>query len=779
MVTNRKLHLLFRGIAILGLVLPCRLSASEPVCKDQFLYKDASQPVDVRVDDLMSRMSLEEKVAQMCQYVGPGHIEQTMKRFKGKKVKVNNDANAVYPNLPVGKLLEMVEQGMVGSFLHVVDASESNMLQSLAMRSRLQIPLLIGIDAIHGDALVKGATVFPTSIGQASSFNPEMVEKISRDASREVRATGSHWTFTPNVDVARDARWGRVGETFGEDPYLVSQMGVATIRGYQGRVEGRYDVLACGKHLVAGSEPLNGTNASPMDVSERTLREIFLPPFRAAVDAGVATVMAAHNELNGVPCHMNRWLIEDILRDEFGFRGFVVSDWLDIERIYSLHRVSASKDEAFCSSVEAGLDMHMHGPGFLEAICLAVREKRLDEKVVDRACRAILEMKFRLGLFEHPYVDVEESRKVLFSKQHRKDALEMAEQSVVLLENRRGILPLDKSRFRKILVTGPNADSDAILGDWTFKQPDENVVTILEGLREEMGEERITFYDFGSDVTAVAPEKVREAARQAENVDLAIVVVGENPLRYQKHKTCGENVDRMTLDLLGSQEELVEAIHATGVPTIVVLVGGRPLGVNWIAEHADALLQAWEPGSLGGLAVAGILTGRVNPSAKLPITMPRHSGQIPLMYNQKPSHNFHRYVDGKHTPLYPFGYGLNYSDFSISDLKLSKSKMRETDSLTVSCILKNNSRVKGTEVVQLYLRDKYSSVTRPVLELKGFRRVEVDGLGQQTVVFDITPDMLAFYNRDMVKVIEKGDFEVWIGTSSRKQDLQMVEFEVE
>ena len=344
------------------------LFAALPVVAQKPLYKDVRQPIGKRVDDLMQRMTLEEKVAQMCQYVGPEHIRETQERFKGTKVAKNDDAYGFYPNLSINDLYRMTEEGKVGSFLHVVTAEEANLLQKFAMRSRLQIPLIIGIDAIHGNALVNGTTVYPTPIGQASSFDLELIEKLSRESALEVRATGAHWTFTPNIDVARDARWGRTGETFGEDPYLVTRMGVATIKGYQGENCLGSDVaLACAKHLIAGSEPSNGTNAAPMDVSERTLREVYLPPYKAAVEeAGVFTLMAAHNELNGVPCHADKWMMTDIMRGEYGFNGFIVSDWMDVERIKELHCVAPTLKEAYRETVEAGLDMHMHGPGFME-----------------------------------------------------------------------------------------------------------------------------------------------------------------------------------------------------------------------------------------------------------------------------------------------------------------------------------------------------------------------------------------------------------------------------
>ena len=744
------------------------------------LYKDTKQPVEKRVKDLMQRMTLEEKVAQMCQYVGPNHIRETQERFKGKKITKGDDANGFYQNLSINQLLELTESGKVGSFLHVVTAQESNDLQKLALKSRLQIPLLIGIDAIHGNAMVSGATVYPTPIGQAASFDPALVEKISREAALEVRATGSHWTFTPNIDVARDARWGRVGETFGEDPYLVTRMGVATIRGFQGKdCEGNDKALACAKHLIAGSEPSNGTNAAPMDVSERTLREVFLPPYKAAVEeANVFTLMAAHNELNGIPCHADKWMMTDIMRKEYGFDGFIVSDWMDVDRIYDLHNAAPSLKEAFYQTIDAGLDMRMHGPDFLEGVVELVKEGRLSEQQIDKACAKILEAKFKLGLFENPFVDLKETAKVLYNKEHLASALDMAEKSIVLLKNEKNLLPLDFSKYGKIFVTGPNANNHTILGDWTLQQPDGNVVTILGGIREAAGDSKVSYYEYGDDVRQNSMDKVKEAAAMAGKSDLAIVVVGENPLRYQKSKTCGENIDRMGLDLLGTQNQLVQKIHATGVPTIVVLVGGRPLSVNWIAENVPAVIQAWEPGSLGGRALANILTGKVNPSAKLPISIPRHSGQIQMIYNHKPSQYFHKYIDGPSTPLYPFGYGLSYTTFTYSDVKLSSARVTDKDSFTASVELTNTGQRVGTEIVQLYIRDVYSSVTRPVKELKDFAKVTLKPGETKTVEFTVTPDKLAFFNKDMQFGVESGTFEIMVGTSSRDGDLKKTTIEV-
>ena len=745
----------------------------------QPLYKDVKQPVEKRVSDLMQRMTLEEKVAQMCQYVGPNHIRGVQKRFNGQKVSANDDAYGFYPHLSINDLYRMTAEGKIGSFLHVVTAEEANQLQELAMKSRLQIPLIIGIDAIHGNALVNGTTVYPTPIGQAASFDPDLVERLSRESAQEVRATGAHWTFTPNIDVARDARWGRIGETFGEDPYLVSRMGVATINGYQGdNCMGTNAVIACAKHLIAGSEPSNGTNAAPMDVSERTLREVFLPPYKAAVEeANVFTLMAAHNELNGIPCHADKWMMTNIMRGEYGFKGFIVSDWMDIERMCQLHKIVPTLKEACYETVEAGLDMHMHGPDFMESVIELVKEGRLTEEQINRACRPILEAKFRLGLFENPYVDLTKSNELLFNKEHQATALEAAEKSVVLLKNE-SLLPLDFSKYKNILVTGPNANNHTILGDWTLQQPEENVVTVLDGILQVAGKEKVTYYDYGDDVRQNSPEKVKDAVSLAQSADLAIFVVGENPLRYQKTKTCGENVDRMSLDLLGTQEFLVKEIYKTGVPTIVVLVGGRPLSVNWIAEHIPAVIQAWEPGSFAGTAIANILAGKVNPSAKLPVSIPRHAGQIQIIYNHKPSQYYHEYKDGASTPLYAFGYGLSYTTFTYGDLMLSSDKISAKDYFTASIELTNTGKVEGTEIVQLYIRDDYSSVTRPVKELKDFTRVTLKPGEKRVVEFKVFPDKLAYYNREMKYGIEPGTLTVMVGASSMDKDLKKAKIEI-
>ena len=750
---------------ILSLTVQAGNNSSVPV------YKKSSYSLEQRLADLMSRMTLEEKVGQMCQFVGIEHMRKTEETFKGK-VRENNDANGFYKNLSIDNLIQLTESGLVGSFLHVVTPEESNYLQSLALKSRLGIPLIIGIDAIHGDAMCSGATVYPSPISQASSFDTELVEKMSRQTAEEMRASGAQWTFTPNIDIARDPRWGRIGETYGEDPFLVSRMGVATILGFQGKdFTGNDKVLACAKHLIAGGQPINGTNASPMDVSERTLREVHLPPYQAAIqEAGVYSIMAAHNEINGIPCHANSWLMNDIIRKEYKFKGFVVSDWMDIERMVSIHHYLPTNDEAYFESVTAGIDMHMHGPDFAESVIAAVKSGKMPESRVDDACRKILEAKFRLGLFENSLIDVKNAKKVFFNDEHKQTSLKAAEESIVLLKNS-GLLPLDLLKYKKILVTGPNANSHAILGDWALKQPVQNVITVLKGLQEILPTEKISFVDCGTDVKDDNSNLSSVVLKAAQYCDLAIVAVGENPLRYEMNKTSGENVDRQTLNLLGNQEELIRKLHESGIPVVVILVGGRPLTVTKIAETVPALIQAWEPGSLGGRAIAEILTGKVNPSAKLPVTIPRSEGQIQMIYNHKKSQYYHPYTDGPSTPLYPFGFGLSYTQFRFDSLRIAKNEFSRTEPVEVSVTIKNSGKVDGTEVVQLYIQDIYSSPTRPVKELKDFRRVSLKAGESKELHFSISPEKFAFFDKDMKFGIQPGDFEIMIGFSSLDKDL--------
>ena len=753
------------SIAVFALAVSC--------CKVD--YKDPTAPIEKRVESLLSQMTLEEKVGQMNQFCGIVHVSN-----KDKKAQADNqDAQGFYPGINADTLRKWTQQGLIGSYLHVLTPEEANELQELAMSSRLGIPLILGIDAIHGNCLAPDNTSYPTSIGLACSFDPEMAYKIARQTAKEMRAMNMHWTFNPNIDVARDARWGRCGETFGEDTYLVSKMGLALVNGYQGDMQGNDDVLACIKHCIADSQPVNGANHAPSDISERTLHEIFLPPYEVAIREGNAgSLMMAHNEINGIPCHKAKWLMEDTMREKYGFTGFIVSDWMDIERIHTLHKTAESRKEAYYQSIMAGMDMHMHGIYWNEEVAELVREGRIPESRIDESVRRILTAKFRLGLFENPYCDADEGRKIRMCEEHRATALEAARNSIVLLKND-GILPLDVKKYKRVLVTGINADDENIMGDWSAPQKPENVTTILEGLREVAPNTDFVFVDQGITPKKMKKENVEKAARVARTTDLNIIVAGETSLRVRRGgKTCGENQDRAEIHLYGLQQELVKKVYESGKPTILVIVAGRPQAVVWEDEHLPAIVCAWEPGMVGGQAVAEILYGKVNPSAKLSMTIPRTAGQVQMYYNHKPSHYRYKLQDIPNTPLYHFGYGLSYTTYEYSDLQLSKSEIAPNENIEVSVTVKNTGAREGVEIAQLYIRDCISFITRPVKELKGFERVTLKAGESKRITFTLTPEHLRYYNLDMERVVEPGTFKVMVGGSSRDKDLLTAEFEV-
>jgi beta-glucosidase len=735
-------------------------------------YLNPLLSIDKRVTDLMQRMTLEDKVSQMNQFVGLEH----MRSGNPNDDKANNDAQGFYKDLSINDVTKLTIEGKIGSFLHVLTAKEANYLQELALKSPLKIPLLIGIDAIHGNALVSGTTVYPSPIGLASTWDDSFLYSVGKQTAKEMRATGSHWAFTPNIDILRDPRWGRVGETLGEDPFMVGNMGASMINGFQqGDFTGTQKVIACAKHLIGGGESINGLNAAPADISIRTLREVHLPPYKKAIDAGVYSIMAAHNELNGIPCHMNKWLMTDILRDEFGFNGFYVSDWLDIERINTLHHTANNMKEASYLSVDAGMDMHMHGPKFTEAIIASVNEGKLSINRVNDACRKILTAKFKLGLFENRFVNLEKKEELIFTEEHKATALESARKGIVLLKNN-GILPLQKTTSKKnIFVTGPNANNQSILGDWHAAQPDENVTTIYEGIKA-LGETKgysVNYFNSGENIRKIKDSKIKEATKRAKNADFAIVVVGDNSMRYKwKDKTAGENMARASLDLFGKQLDLIQAIKKTGTPVIIVLVNGKPISEPWLQKNIPAIIESWEPGNLGGQAVAEIVFGDVNPSGKLPLTVARSVGQLRMIYNHKPSAYFHKYADVKKTPLYPFGYGLSYTNYKYSKPLLSNTTLNKEDKIIVTTEITNTGEVDGEEIAQLYIRDNVSSVTRPVKELKGYQRVFLKAGETKKIKFTINSESLAFYDINMNYVVEPGTFTIMTGSSSNDKDLK-------
>ena len=749
--------------------------------QETIIYLDPNQSVEDRVKDLMNRMSLEEKVYQMNQFVGLDHMRKAEKDLTEEELH-SNDAQGFYKGLFSEDVAEMTRRGEIGSFLHVVTARESNLLQNLAAESRLKIPLLIGIDAIHGNALVSGTTVYPSPITLASTWTDSYLETIGIQTAREMRATGSHWTFTPNIDILRDPRWGRVGETFGEDHFLVGNLGAAMIRGLQQNdFTGNQKVIACAKHMIAGGEPINGLNASPMDVSIRTLKEVHLKPYKKAIDVGVYSIMAAHNELNGIPCHMDSSLMTDLFRNKWGFQGFFVSDWMDIERIETLHHVANSLKEASYLAVSAGMDMHMHGPKFPEAVVALVKEGKLPMQRVNEACEKILTAKFKLGLFENRTVDIKSIPDKIFTTEHQQVALETARKGIVLLKNE-GLLPLEKTISKKrILVTGPNANNQTILGDWHSPQPDEKVITIFEGLKtvgSKFGYD-LEFFDSGENIRKIKDNTIATAAHKAKDVDYVVLVVGDNAMRYRwKDKTAGENMGRAALDLPGKQLDLVKAIEATGTPIIIVLVNHRPISEPWLHDHIPSIIEAWGPGSLGGQAVAEIIFGQVNPSGKLPLTIARDVGQLRMIYNHKPSAYFHKYAFEKIEPLYPFGFGLSFTNFEYSKPKLSSTMINSNEIVSVTVSVSNTGNYDGDEVVQMYIRDQVSSVTRPVKELKGYKRIFLKKGETKEVFFDIDKSTLAFYDINMKYCVEPGDFTIMVGSSSNDRDLKSTKLTV-
>jgi beta-glucosidase len=726
-------------------------------------------------------MTLEDKVYQMNQFVGLDHMRKAEKNLSPEDL-LNNDAQGFYKGVFSTDVMKMTEEGKIGSFLHVLTAEEGNLLQELANKSRLKIPILIGIDAIHGNALFIGATVYPSPITLASTWSDKFLFDVGRQTALEMRATGSHWAFTPNIDVLRDPRWGRVGETFGEDPFMVGNLGASMINGFQlNDFTGTNKVIACAKHMLAGSEPINGLNAAPMDISLRTLKEVYLPPYKKAIDAGVYSIMAAHNELNGIPCHMSSWLMTDLFRNDWGFEGFYVSDWMDIERIETLHRVAKNLKEASFLAVNAGMDMHMHGLDFPEAVIELVQEGKLPISRINEACSKILMAKFKLGLFENRLVDIEMISQRIFTPSHKFTALETARKGIILLKNS-NLLPLNKVKTpKKILVTGPNANNQSILGDWHAAQPEENVTTIFEGIKE-LGESKgynVSLHNSGENIRKISDVNIKNTLEASKDADYVVVVVGDNSMRYKwKDKTAGENMDRAELNLAGKQLQLVKSLKEINKNIIVVYVNGKPISEPWIQDNIPSVIEAWEPGNLGGQAVAEIIFGDINPSGKLPLTVPRSVGQIQMIYNHKPSQYFHKYAFEKNKPLYPFGYGLSFTKFNYTKPKLLNSKFDKNAIIKVQLEVTNIGEMDGDEVVQLYIRDKVSSATRPVKELKGYKRVHLKVGETKKVTFEIIPESLAFYDIDMNYVVEPGAFNIMTGSSSNYKDLKSVELNI-
>jgi beta-glucosidase len=706
--------------------------------------------IERQIDALLAKMTLAEKLGQLQQLDGEGNGN-----FRPEH-------------------LELARKGLLGSTLNVRGAQRTNQLQRVAVEeSRLKIPLIFGYDVIHGYR-----TIFPIPLGEAATWDPAAVERSASVAAAEARATGLHWTFAPMLDIARDARWGRIAEGSGEDPYLGSAMARARVRGFQGNDYSAPDkIVACAKHWVAYGAAEGGRDYNTTEVSEHTLREIYFPPFKAAVDAGVGTFMSAFNSLDGVPASANPFTLTKVLRGEWKFDGFVVSDYTAVAELIN-HGLAANGSEAGQLALNAGVDMEMVSRLYNQNGAQLLKDGKLSQATIDEAVRRILRIKFRLGLFDHPYVDESRERNSIFTPAQQATAREVAARSVVLLKNDKNLLPLSVN-LKSIAVIGPLADSKQdVLGSWSGDGKPEDAVTLLAGIKARISSETKINQVKGCDVTGDSTEGIAEAIRTAGEADVVILAVGESA------DMSGEAASRSSLDLPGRQLDLVKAIQQTGKPVVVVLMNGRPLTINWVAENTPAILETWFCGTQAGNAIADVLFGNVNPGGKLPVSFPRSVGQEPLYYNHlntgrppDPKSKYtSKYLDVPWTPLFPFGFGLSYTKFKLSNLHLSASQIRSDGVLTINAEVENVGQRLGDEVVQLYLRDVAASVTRPVKELKGFQRLTLQPGEKKQVEFRLTPEQLGFYNREMKFVVEPGEFRVMVGSSS--EDVIEASFEV-
>ncbi len=756
-------------------------------------YKNPDLPPERRVADLLSRMSLEEKAAQMtCVWQRKAEtLVDAAGHFDEAKA-----GQAFAHGHGIGQVGRPSDAG--GGQGPRAQAELTNAIQKFFLeQSRLGIPVVFHEECLHGHA-APGATSFPQPIALAATWNPDLVEELYAMTAEEARVRGTHQALTPVVDVARDPRWGRVEETFGEDPHLVGRMGIAAVRGFQGDATFRDKnrLMATLKHFVAHGQPEGGMNCAPANVSMRELRETFLPPFRAAVQgAGAVSVMASYNEVDGVPSHANRWLLRDVLRSEWGFRGFVVSDYYAIWELGHRpethgHFVAHDKKESCLLAVRAGVNIELPEPDCYLHIVDLVRQGTIAESEIDELVAPMLYWKFRFGLFDDPYVEPDRAERVVGSEAHRQLALRAARQSVTLLKNDGPILPLDLGALRTIAVIGPNADR-SLLGGYSGVPPHD--VSVLAGIRARVGDRARVLYHEGCQITVggswnadavVASDpaedrrQIAEAVLVARQADVIVLAIGGNEQTAREAWNLQHMGDRADLELVGRQNELVDAMVATGKPVVAFVFNGRPLSFAHLAQAVPAIVECWYLGQECGRAVAETLFGDNNPSGKLPITVARSVGHVPAFYNHKPSAR-RGYLFDEVSPLYAFGFGMSYTTFSVEKVRLSSSKIRPDGAATVLAEVTNTGSRVGTEVVQLYIRDRVSSVTRPVKELKGFARVTLGPGESTTVTLPITPDALAFYDTDMHYVVEPGEFAIMVGTSSRDSDLHTVTLQVE
>jgi beta-glucosidase len=697
------------------------------------------------VDSVLALMTLQEKVGQLMQYSG-------YQAVTGPGEPVAGDAQ--------------IRAGQVGSFLNVHGAENTRRLQRMAIeQTRLRIPLLFAHDVIHGFR-----TIFPVPLAEAATWDPGAAERSARIAAIEATANGLHWTFAPMVDIARDARWGRVVEGSGEDPLLGSAMAAARVRGFQGTdLAAPNTMAATAKHFAAYGGAEGGRDYDIVELSEQTLKEVYLPPFYAAVAAGAQTVMASFNEVNGVPMHANPRLLRDVLRGEWGFGGLVVSDWGGIQELLA-HGVATTRRDAGVLAMKAGVDVDMVSAIYPGELPGALSQGRVTQGEIDEAVRRVLRLKYRLGLFDDPYrySDTTRQRTLTRAPEHLAAAREIGRKSIVLLKNERRALPLAKT-LGTIAVIGPLADDRrSVLGSWAADGRAEEAVTILAGIRAAISPQTKVIYARGTSVDSMNTSGFADAVAAARQSDAVVLVLGEHA------DMSGEAASRAWIDLPGAQEALARAVHAVGKPTVAVLANGRPLSIVWLAAEVPAILETWFLGTQMGHSVADVLFGDYNPGGKLPVTFPRTTGQVPIYYNRKNTGRppaadnkyTSKYLDVPWTPLFPFGHGLSYTTFAYDNLRLSAATMRASDTLTVSVDLANTGDRAGDEVVQMYIQDEVASVTRPLKQLKAFSRITLQPGERRTVTFRLRPDDLAFYDAAARRVTEPGFFKVYVGTNS-------------
>ena len=749
-----------------------------------FPYKNPTLPVETRVADLLSRMTLEEKVGQLLCPLG-----WEMYKIKGNDVLPSDKFKQLIKDRNAGMLWATyradpwTKKTLATGLNPALAAKAGNALQKYVMENtRLGIPLFLAEEAPHGHMAI-GTTVFPTGIGMAATWSPQLINEVGKAIGKEIRLQGGHISYGPVLDLARDPRWSRVEETFGEDPVLTGEIGKAMVAGLGGGDLSRpYSTLATLKHFLAYGISESGQNGNPSFAGMRELHENFLPPFRQAINAGALSVMTSYNSMDGIPCTANHYLLTELLRDEWKFKGFVVSDLYSIEGIHQNHFVASTMKEAAVMALSAGVDIDLGGDAYMNLMD-AVNRKEISKEILDAAVSRVLRLKFEMGLFENPYVDPGKAKKEVRSKEYVTLARQVAQASITLLKNEHSLLPLDRSM--KVALIGPNADNRYnMLGDYTAPQEEENVKTVLDGIRAKLSSSQVEYVKGCSIRDTVTPD-IEQAVAAAQRSEVVIAVVGGSSARDFKtsyketgaaiadEKTisdmeCGEGFDRATLSLLGKQQELLKALKATGKPLIVVYIEGRPLDKNWASENADALLTAYYPGQEGGNAIADVLFGEFNPAGRLPFSVPRSVGQVPVYYNKKAPQS-HDYVEMSASPLYSFGYGLSYTTFEYSDLYLSALTPH---SFEVSCKIRNTGKYDGEEVVQLYLRDEYASVVQPLKQLKHFARLFLKCGEEQEVKFILSEEDFALVDRNLKRVVEPGTFQVMIGAASYDIRLQ-------